>query len=317
MTAHVKPHSNGAAAPDPYRTFRQLSSQFHRAYFAWHSTGQYEGAREFPTLADVLRTPPQRERDDWYSEELSILERHYHAFSGGRTLEIGCGDGNLTWKLARRCNTLEVWDMDPQAIELTRLRLNELGLTGVSLHAGDGAAIDPAVAGRFQTVFFVQVLEHVPGWEQGKLFDRVFNLVAPGGCLFVSTPNRWTIRDTHDSAKLFIHWFPRWFKIPLAKRLNWGIPGQDPAWPYPPVLHDYVSFRWMLKRAQRACPGVRSSEMTFYPNMNEWLSAKSSAPDQGLKQAARVAASWLGRVVPLNYYFGSKAIFSKPPEAVS
>ena len=297
---------------DPYRTFRGLSRAFHENYFEWHSSGQYEGVQEFDRVEDVVRRPPKRERDDWYQDECDVIDRSFRRLSDSRVLEIGCGDGNLTWKLAKRCGTLRACDLDPGAVALTGLRLGELGITNVELRQGS-AENENADGAAYDVVFFVQVLEHVPGWLQGQLFDRVFSLVAPGGCLFVSTPNRWTIRDVHDTGRLFIHWWPRWIRVPVARRLNWGLASHDPAWPYPPVLHDYVSFRWMWRRARRAHPQVEASRMSFYPTTDEWFAAKQRQVSTPLKRAGRKVLRQAGRLAPLNlnYYFGEKAIFSK------
>ncbi len=294
--------------PDAQATFHSLSPEFHQAYFDWHSSGQYEGVGEFANVEQSYLRPPRRERDDWYSEELRIIDTYYRPLAGSRVLEIGCGDGNLTWKLARRCKSIDALDMDPGAVAVTKLRLRDLQANNVDVSCRSGT--DGADAQTYDIVFFVQVLEHVPGWQQGELFDRVFSRVAPGGCLFISTPNRWYIRDTHDTNRLFIHWGPRWLRVPIARAMGWGIPGHDPAWPYPPVLHDYVSFRWMLRRARRAWPTVKASAMSFYPSVDEWLTSRGQHGDAG-KQSARRAMSVVGRVLPLNYYFGDKVIFSK------
>jgi SAM-dependent methyltransferase len=296
---------------DPFATFRSLSPDFYRAYFTWHSTGQYEDVREFDRVEDVRARPPARERDDWYAEELRIVDSQYRPLATSRVLEIGCGDGNLTWKLARRCRQVVACDMDPGAVDVTSRRLRDLGITNAQLECRGGAEVRPEDRASYDIVFFVQVLEHVPGWMQGELFDAVFSLVAPGGCLFISTPNRWAIRDTHDTNRLFIHWPPRWIRVPVARTMKWGIRGQDPAWPYPPVLHDYVSFRWMLKRARQAWPGVRASGMSFYPTAEEWLASRSGRSDGRVRRATRRLLAAAGRALPLNYYFGDKVIFSK------
>lgn len=296
---------------DPLATFRGLSAEFHRAYFTWHTSGQYQDVGEFADADQAFRHPPTRERDDWYSEELRIIDEHYRPLATSRVLEVGCGDGNLTWKLARRCRSVRALDMDPGAVALTALRLRDLDADNVEVLRGDAAASPTGSEAGYDVVFFVQVLEHVPGWRQGELFDQVFRLVAPGGCLFISTPNRWCIRDTHDTNRLFIHWGPRWLRVPLARALGWGIAGHDPAWPYPPVLHDYVSFRWMITRARRHWPNVRASSMSFYPTVDDWFRSRSGRSGERGKQTLRRMIRLIGRAVPLNYYFGDKAVFHK------
>lgn len=294
-----------------YQTFRALSPTFHQEYFRWHSSGQYDGVQEFAQQEDVLTRPPGRERDDWYSEELRVIDRVYRRLSDSRVLEIGCGDGNMTWKLARMCRSLVARDLDPGAVALTKLRLQDLGISNVTVETRAGEDVVAREREAYDVVFFVQVLEHVPGWQQGDMFDQVFSLVAPGGCLFVSTPNHWKFRDSHDTNKPLIHWLPRPIKVPLAKTLGWGLKGHDPAWPYPPVLHDYVSFSWMLRRARRAWPAVRTSQMTFYPTAAEWCTAKNSGEHSAVRRLARQTLAAAGAILPLNLYFGDKVIFSK------
>lgn len=298
---------------DPFATFRSLPREFHQAYYDWHSSGQYEGSREFNCLEDVLDHPPSRERDDHYEDEFAVIDRYYRPLAESRVLEVACGDGNLTYKLAKRAKSVVARDIDPVAIEVTRKRLEVMGLADkVTLENRASDVVDNPEAGSYDVVLFVQVLEHVPHWEQGPMFDRIFDLVAPGGCLFISTPNRWVIRDAHDTGKLFIHWLPRWLRVPLAKKLGWGIPGHDPSWPYPPVLHDYVSYRWMLRRARKACPGVSSSQVAYYPTLDTWFAAKRARATRAGKRLAYRAAWGLGHVLPLNYYLGEKVIFAKP-----
>ena len=255
-----------------------------------------------------------RERDDWYQAELDAIDTAWVPLAGARVLEIGCGDGNVTAKLARRAGSLVSCDIDASAVALATQRLAELDLADrVRFEVRDAAAGDPTERGAYDVVFFVQVLEHVPGWEQAALFDRVLELVAPGGCLFVSTPNRWAVRDGHDTGKLFIHWLPRRVRVPLARRLGWGLPGHDPSWPYPPVLHDYVSFAWMRGRARQAWPGARSSAMTFYPTVDDWYATRRASARSGPgTRLALDAVRLVGRWVPPNLYFGEKVVFARP-----
>ena len=300
-----------AEQANPYRTFRSLSPSFHNAYYRWHSSGQYTGVQEFQQPSDVYERPPGRERDDWYAEELRVVDTFFRRLADSKVLEIGCGDGNMTWKLARACRSVVARDMDPGAVELTKLRLRELGISNVTVENRAGEDIGPGELGAYDVVFFVQVLEHVPGWEQARIFDAVFSLVAPGGSLFVSTPNRWKIRDSHDTNKPFIHWLPRRVKVPIAKAMGWGLPGHDPAWPYPPVLHDYVSFHWMLKRARHAWPEVVASQMSFYPTAEQWRLAKNRPGTTSSRRIARRVVATIGTALPLNLYFGDKVIFWK------
>lgn len=158
---------SGQETMEPYKTFRRLSSNFHRAYFEWHTKGQYEGVKEFEQFEDVVSKPPVRERDEWYYEEMRIIDRHYRSFVDSHVIEIGCGDGNLTWKIAQQCKSLTSCDLDPQAVELTKLRLKDLGLLNkVRMFTGSIKDLVHDKQEAYDIVFFVQVLEHVPGCKR-------------------------------------------------------------------------------------------------------------------------------------------------------
>lgn len=300
---------------DNYSNFRKLSKEFKTKYYKWHTEGQYKGSYESTiSAAELWDSPPIREVDNYYGAELDIIDSYYRKLEEASVLEIGCGDGNLTWKLAQRCRQIESWDVDPVAVELTKIRVNDLGLSSVELKKFDIKDIDPElVEKKYDVVFFIQVLEHIPGWDQEECFRKVFSLVKEdGGILFISTPNRWTLKDHHDTGKFFIHWFPRFIKVPLAKKFGFGLSDHDPSWPYPPVLHDYVSFGWMKSKAKKFADknSVRISRMEFFPNMEVWYASKQTAA-KGLKRSLLKMVKWTGKIVNLNYYFGAKIIIQK------
>ncbi|GAB3218793.1 hypothetical protein GCM10027454_07040 [Algoriphagus aestuariicola] len=298
-----------------FSEFRKLSSEFKQRYYAWHTEGQYIGSKESElSIEQIWNAPPPRESDDYYLTEVEIIDKYYRQLKDSSVLEIGCGDGNFTWKLAKRCKVLESWDVDPGAIELTRMRMRDLGMTNADIKQFDINDIDlEKPAKKYDVVFFIQVLEHIPGWDQEEYFRKVFSLVnEDGGVLFISTPNRWTMRDNHDTGKLFIHWFPRFIKVPIAKAFGFGIPDHDPSWPYPPVLHDYVSFGWMKSRAKKFAGNgsVKLSRMEYFPTMDVWYEYKKNNAI-GTKQRIYKFVLGLGKLVNLNYYFGAKIIIQK------
>lgn len=298
-----------------FSNFTKLSKEFKSTYYKWHTEGQYEGSYESSISAEKLwGSPPIREADDYYGTELEIIDKYYRKLEDASVLEIGCGDGNLTWKLAKSCSQVESWDVDPGAVELTKIRINDLSLSNVDVKEFDIKNINPeSVEKKYDVVFFIQVLEHIPGWHKEEYFRKVFSLVKEdGGVLFISTPNRWTFRDHHDTGKLFIHWFPRFIKIPLAKKFGFGLSDHDPSWPYPPILHDYVSFGWMKSKAKKFADknSIRISKMEFYPSMDVWYYYKRNIP-KGLKRSLIKIMKWTGKFVNPNYYFVAKIIIRK------
>ena len=294
-----------------YNIFR-TSEDFRNRYFKWHIDGQYkDGIDSNKTKESFFNALPIRERDDYYLTELDVINHYYVKLTEASVLEIGCGDGNLTWKLAKRCKQLESWDLDSGGVALTKQRVKELLDIEVDAQVQDAVAAGLNPKKQYDIVFFVQVLEHIPHWDQEKAFKSVWNLVKPGGILFISTPNQWRPLDAHDTGWYFIHWLPRSIKVPLAKVLGIGLKTQDPSWPYPPVLHDYVSFHWMNRRVKKWSPGSTASQMEFYPNAEVWFQNKAQKLGRGPKYAIAKAIQWAGKLLPLNYYFGVKVIFRK------
>lgn len=300
---------------DKFSEFRKLSSEFKKKYYSWHTEGQYVGSKESElSIEQIWNSPPPREADNYYLTEVEVIDKHYRELKDCSVLEIGCGDGNFTWKLAKRCKELESWDVDAGAVELTKLRMNDLSISNIDIKQFDINDIDlEKPSKKYDVVFFIQVLEHIPGWNQEEYFKKVFSLVKEdGGILFISTPNRWTVRDNHDTGKLFIHWFPRFIKVPIAKTFGFGLKDHDPSWPYPPVLHDYVSFGWMKSKAKKyaGSSSVNLSRMEFFPSMDVWYDYKKNN-GVGVKKQLYNFILKLGKVVNLNYYFGAKIIIQK------
>jgi 2-polyprenyl-3-methyl-5-hydroxy-6-metoxy-1,4-benzoquinol methylase len=305
----------GISKIDKFSEFRKLSNEFREKYYTWHTEGQYIGSKESElSIEQIWNSPPPRESDDYYLTEVAIIDKYYRSLEDSSVLEIGCGDGNFTWKLAKRCKNLESWDVDPGAVELTQMRMHDLGITNTDIKRFDINDIDiDKPSKKYDIVFFIQVLEHIPGWNQEEYFRKVFSLVnEDGGVLFISTPNRWTVRDNHDTGKLFIHWFPRFIKVPMAKTFGFGLKDHDPSWPYPPVLHDYVSYGWMKTKAQKYVGDglINISRMEFFPNMDVWYEYKKNKA-VGMKNRIYKIVLGLGKFINLNYYFGDKIIIQK------
>jgi 2-polyprenyl-6-hydroxyphenyl methylase/3-demethylubiquinone-9 3-methyltransferase len=105
----------------------------------------------------------------------------------GRTaIDIGCGAGLMTEPLARMGASVTGIDAAPENIEAAKAHAAGGGLdidyraTSVEAMAATGA--------RFDIVTCLEVIEHVA--DRDSFFTSLAALVAPGGLLVVSTPNR-------------------------------------------------------------------------------------------------------------------------------
>ncbi|QYG94989.1 class I SAM-dependent methyltransferase [Iamia sp. SCSIO 61187] len=97
----------------------------------------------------------------------------------GRALDVGCGDGVLTWALADRAAEVVAVDVDAASVERTRALV--AGREHVEVLRADVITADLAPAS-FDAVLAVAVVHHL-GLRPG--LARLASLVAPGGTLGV------------------------------------------------------------------------------------------------------------------------------------
>lgn len=113
-----------------------------------------------------------------------VLDRQYRHLprlpeSGGKLLDVGCGDGSFL-SVARSCG----WDVvgldpDPKAVA----NATQLGLT---VHEG-GIEYFESRAELFDVITLNHVIEHV--YEPVKVLQACHALLRPGGQLWLETPN--------------------------------------------------------------------------------------------------------------------------------
>ena len=105
----------------------------------------------------------------------------------GRILDYGCGPGHLLNHLVQHTKTVEGADFDDAALTEVRRRLeSHPSFRGVTLISDLPSGL-PANA--YDTVFFVETIEHLIGDDLPRTLVELHRLVRPGGCVVVTTPN--------------------------------------------------------------------------------------------------------------------------------
>ena len=101
----------------------------------------------------------------------------------GRTLDVGCGEGNVARAL-RAAGATSIWGIEPvpSAAEVARRTLD-----GVIAATVEDALNDPALQGPFDTICCYDVLEHLV--DPQAVLRELLRFAAPGGRLHVSIPN--------------------------------------------------------------------------------------------------------------------------------
>ena len=106
----------------------------------------------------------------------SVLERTHSV------LEVGCGTGNYTIPVARRCARTVAVDASPEMLRYARERLDGEGLFGVETRLGRLAA-GPGPEGGFDGALAIGVLNYIRDIE-GALKALVSSLKAGGWAIF-------------------------------------------------------------------------------------------------------------------------------------
>jgi demethylmenaquinone methyltransferase/2-methoxy-6-polyprenyl-1,4-benzoquinol methylase len=128
------------------------------------------------------------ERNRVWFEEVEIVRERLRATQSGirddaAVLELACGTGLWTERLAGRAASLTAVDASPEVVALNRERLRAEGLLeGVDYVLADLFAWRPPR--RYDLVFFAFWLSHVPPARFDDFWQLVRGALAPGGRVF-------------------------------------------------------------------------------------------------------------------------------------
>jgi SAM-dependent methyltransferase len=115
----------------------------------------------------------------------------------GRVLEIGCGEGYGAARLAETASALLAIDYDALTIRhaARTYRRTQFARANLAALPVRDATIDLVVS--------LQVIEHV--WLPGQFLGECHRVLAPGGRLLLSTPNRLTFSPDRDAPTNLFH----------------------------------------------------------------------------------------------------------------
>ena len=131
------------------------------------------------TLDEFLSGRLQQSRS--WKKEAEKVELVQRFVSGGRILDVGCGDGKFLWALDSRRWERAGGEFSEETVRLVNSRIPDLKLL-------EGDIFSSALReGTFDVVTFWHVLEHLP--RPQEVLERVRKLLSPGGWVFISLPN--------------------------------------------------------------------------------------------------------------------------------
>ena len=135
--------------------------------------------------------------------------------SGRKTLDVGCGAGELT--VLMKCLGFDAtgFDVDAEYIRLARILAAENGFREEMFVCGSGSRL-PFPDRSFDIVTMISVVEHLDDASLKRLIPELARVCR--GALYVQAPNSASIRDDHTGL-LFVPWMPPWLaRIYVAGR---------------------------------------------------------------------------------------------------
>jgi len=161
------------------------------------TAAQLDQFRKESPLADAYENPLPGIRLFHRQRIRAILELLGEAFrfrdsanhAAARVVEFGCGDGFLVEQVAAAFPAAGVYALDISHTALLRARRRASAGRLIQSDAGT----TPLAGNAFAVALCSEVLEHVP--NDDGLLREIFRVLSPGGCLVLTTPNLYTVRN--------------------------------------------------------------------------------------------------------------------------
>jgi SAM-dependent methyltransferase len=141
-------------------------------------------------LTGERTVPGVAEENYWFRRHEIVYRFALPLVTGKRVLEVGCGEGYGTARLASAAARVLGVDYDALATAHASATYPQAHFVRANL-----AAL-PAPSGSVDVVATLQVIEHV--WNHPEFVRECLRVLRPGGLLCVSTPNRLTFSPGLD-----------------------------------------------------------------------------------------------------------------------
>lgn len=142
---------------------------------------------------------------------------------GGRILDMGCGNGSYTERLADGFDQVTGVEVEEARLEEFRRRIAERpDVHRFDLRLQSAEDVDDA-DGSYDAVIAIETLEHVVDHERAAA--EAFRLLRPGGAFYITVPNRGFPFETHSFMVRGVERRSKWYPFvpyvrPLHRRIS-------------------------------------------------------------------------------------------------
>ena len=134
-----------------------------------------------------------------------------------RTIELGCGRGDLSALLAERGADVTLLDQSQAALDAARERFLRLGLSA-RLERSDMFKACRSLTGDYDVVVSLGVVEHFRGDNRTAALAAHHRMLRPGGLAVISVPHAQCLPYRAWKAYLeFRGWWPYGMEIPYSR----------------------------------------------------------------------------------------------------
>lgn len=139
--------------------------------------------------------------DHWYNPKFfeSLHEKPIEYISDyikekERVLDIGAGDGKLTYLLSELTNKVIGIESQCLPIKFAKLMFEARGIQAIPFLQGNALSL-PFKKESFDMITLFDVIEHIPVEEVSDLFEEIKRVLSSMGRITITTPNKNSLRN--------------------------------------------------------------------------------------------------------------------------